>query len=129
MLCKNLGLSFASPNDTGGASLPGAQVVPSITVKTAFNDELLRIETIIRTKSFADAIYELLGKDSAGIYWADQIQPGECNLCHKLDIPMTTKQLCKMRKRLDFPPNIEVYWLDSHVLAIIIGLFLNAGKS
>ena len=51
-----------SPNDAGGAALPVAQVVPSITVTAAFNDELLRIKTIIRKKSLADAMYELFGK-------------------------------------------------------------------
>ena len=117
------------PNDAGGAALPVAQVVPSMTVTAALNDELLRIETIIRTKSLADAMYELFGKDTAGIYWADQIQPGECSLCHMFNIPMTADQLRKMRKIPDYSPDYEFYWLDSEMLDIIIGLFLIAGRA
>jgi len=50
-------------------------------------------------------------------------------LWHLHNLPITAKQRCQKREIPDSPPNYQIYWADSEMLDIILGLFLIAVKS
>ena len=50
-------------------------------------------------------------------------------LWHLHNLPITAKQRFQKREILDSPPNYQIYWADSEMLDMNLGLFLIAVKS
>ena len=102
-------------------------------VTSAFQKEVKRIETLIRTDSLLGALHDLFGHDSdtatGGEYWANHIQAGSTPVLTLFTHDITANQLRRLIQVQPAGKEGQDAWLDSELLDAILGLFLIAKGS
>ena len=106
---------------------PSVVAVPIMTVTSAFRDEVLRIENIIKTKTLRHALLDLFGEQNDNTeYWAAHIHPGRDELFRLFNRYICADQFRKMR---NVPPALDGtkdFMLDSDMIDIVHGISLIA---
>jgi hypothetical protein len=122
----------ALPDHDPGPSVdlvPTMPVVPisTMTVTSAFQNEVLRIEAILNTQPLRDALLDLFGEQNCSTeYWADHIHPGTVPLFSLFQRELCADQFRKMR---DIPSTLDGtkdYMLDNYMMDIVHGISLIA---
>jgi hypothetical protein len=104
-------------------------VVPisTMTVTSAFQNEVLRIEAILNTQPLRDALLDLFGEQNCSTeYWADHIHPGTVPLFSLFQRELCADQFRKMRDIPFARDGTKDYMLDNNMMDIVHGISLIA---